>query len=427
MNTHESSGHEPHDAATGPTTYWAAHDPDRLFAGAAKVVCPFPRAVGRKHRTSDEVRPALDGPVHLSLVDPRDLWSSQGWVLRQHVDYYTTGEWERSGRTSADQGKASNLYPVVVIDHLGRQVIKAGHHRATAALLEGRPLLARVFPSKPDAAVAVLPHLLLGRSSRIPHVRCRYVNDVVDVIRGGQVALISEPGLATVAVLSLAPDLPAHRLPEGPPRPLDPMASRAIAWATGQRPVDVTGGFQLCTTCSGLRACPCPIRGYCEDHCGCEGIIPPPDESSDARERSLRCHLCQICGLEVVQGHSKYRFVICQRCRPQAHEFNRSVGRKVILQGIHSLVNGGPLLKGDPDGHREAEIVGFTHDLNTMFSGITAFGDWSDAMLVDRLRRLGFESDRVIPLEDYLGACTAAGITRADGWQSLRAHLLRDR
>ncbi|MFZ4434776.1 MAG: hypothetical protein ACOYOQ_16415 [Microthrixaceae bacterium] len=345
-------------------------------------------------------------------------------MLRQHVEYYTTGEWERTGRTSADQDKASNLYPVVVIDHLGRHVIKAGHHRATAALLEGRPLLARVFPSKPDTAVAVLPHLLVGRSSRIPHVFCRDASDALDVVRSGRVALINEPGIATVAALTLSPDLPPHRLPEGPSGPMD---SVTIAWATGQRPVDVTGGFQLCTTCSGLRACPCPIRGYCEDHCRCEGVIPPPDETLEDREHSLRCHLCQICGLEVVQGHIKYRFVVCERCRPEVHVFNRSVGRKVILQGVHSLVNGGPLLQGDPDGHSEAEIVGFTRDLNTMFSAITAFGDWADTMLVDRLRRLGFEPGRVIPLEEYLTACDTAGITRTDGWRALRAQLLGER
>jgi hypothetical protein len=35
------------------------------------------------------------------------------------------------------------------------------------ALLEGRPLLCRLFPSRPDTAIALLPHLLVDLRDRM--------------------------------------------------------------------------------------------------------------------------------------------------------------------------------------------------------------------------------------------------------------------
>lgn len=185
-----------------------AGDLDAAFPGqAVKTVCPFPRAGHLRNGPTPHQRftpELMAGPVHLSEVDPCTLWSSQGWVVREHAAYYLTGAWERRGVTSADRSSASNRWPVVVIDHLERPVIVAGHHRSLAALLQGRPLVARVFPSEPDQAVALLPLLLVGETSRLPHVRCCTVGEAVDVVRRGERALCPDPVVARVALNALS-------------------------------------------------------------------------------------------------------------------------------------------------------------------------------------------------------------------------------
>jgi len=104
----------------------------------------------------DAVIGLLSRSVDLIEVDPRTLFANQTWVLLQHARYYTTGEWERTGLTSADQHQEVNQFPVVMPNHGGQRVIVAGHHRATAALVEGRPLLVRTAARTTRAAVSPL-------------------------------------------------------------------------------------------------------------------------------------------------------------------------------------------------------------------------------------------------------------------------------
>ncbi len=408
-----------------PHQLWGVGELVALFGDASKVVCPFPRAGTLKHPQPDQVPADLDGPTFLTLIDPRDLWASQGWVLREHAEYYKTGRWELTGRTSADQDTPSNWYPLVVADHLGRKVIRAGHHRATVALIEGRPLLARVFPDTPDQAIAVLPRLLWGWTSRLPNLRCRTAGEAVSAVREGRTALCKDADVASLAAIALCVNIHPRRLPNSGADDVSPPIDRTIAWVGSDNPRDVTGGYGLCTTCGGLRATPCPISGGCEDHCSCEGLAFPDDETGEQRERRLTCQLCRICGLAVAHGHGRWRLTICQSCLPQAREFNRRAGRTVIPPGIHSIVNGGPSLEVQDDTTEE-QYASFANGMNQMFAQVSAFDEWGEAMLVDRFRRLGLEPGRVVPLEDYLARCRSAGITADDGWHLLRSHLLGD-
>ena len=138
---------------------WGCGDPDRLFGAHPRASAPWPRAPRRKHQPAVDlgaVAALVQSPVALRDVDPRGLWSGQPWVLREHVSYYRTGRWERTGETSADRFSELNQYPVVFDDHRGRPVIVAGHHRATAALLAGRPLTVRVPATDGRSAITPL-------------------------------------------------------------------------------------------------------------------------------------------------------------------------------------------------------------------------------------------------------------------------------
>jgi hypothetical protein len=141
---------------------------DAAFGDGSHTTPPWRRAARSKRERlfdADTVRRVLDGPIRLEELDPTELACTQPWVLRHHVTYYLGDMWERTGRTSADMHDISNRFPLVWIAERGMPVILAGHHRSMAALLHGRPLLARVArpadvpppPSRRD--VAVTPRL----------------------------------------------------------------------------------------------------------------------------------------------------------------------------------------------------------------------------------------------------------------------------
>lgn len=172
---------------------WGCRNLDLLFTGHDQIVAPWPRLPARKDgpKTPSAAHLFVRPPT-LNRVDPRVLWSTQPWVLRHHVAYYLTGEWERTGRTSADQHRIANRYPLVVADSDGRLAILGGHHRAAAAILEGRDLWVRAVEA--DAPVAVLPHL--------------WINDPLS--EGGLIDIdaavheVNDGGVAVLASASLA-------------------------------------------------------------------------------------------------------------------------------------------------------------------------------------------------------------------------------
>ncbi|MEP7115674.1 MAG: hypothetical protein ABI862_20585 [Ilumatobacteraceae bacterium] len=126
---------------------WGCGDIDRLFGTADRTVTPWPRGGKLKYGENfdrNAVTALLASPVGLIDIDPREVWCSQPWLLREHVDYYRTGRWELSGRTSADQFAEHNRFPIIVRDYHDRLLVVAGHHRTAAALIEGRQVRARV-------------------------------------------------------------------------------------------------------------------------------------------------------------------------------------------------------------------------------------------------------------------------------------------
>jgi len=178
-----------------PSRMYGCDDLDAVFGDTDMALCPWERA-GRLKKgdpiLESNTDAVLDSPIWLSLVDPRRLWASQPWVLRTHAAYYRTGEWERTGVTSADRHVEANRFPVIVPDRLDRLIIRTGHHRALAALIEGRPLLCRLATAPPDGAVAITPRLLVGAHSRLPHVTAPNSGSAVRHIESGTAVLCDE-------------------------------------------------------------------------------------------------------------------------------------------------------------------------------------------------------------------------------------------
>jgi hypothetical protein len=139
---------------------------------------PFPSASRLKGEPAfdrEAVNQALAGPVRLSNFDPRTLHASQPGVTREGVDYYLeeTGlnGFRATGRTFADQDQAGNRYPVVYRNpRSGQLVILSGHHRATAALVQARPL----------EAIYVDPRITVIRNGRRRRETVHERYDVVD-------------------------------------------------------------------------------------------------------------------------------------------------------------------------------------------------------------------------------------------------------
>ncbi len=120
--------------------------------GETKVTAPFPSAGRRKDRKDydqGKVTEALNKPAALEEIDTRGLKASQPWVTGGGVSHYMGAggaEYDRTGVTYADQANPGNKYPVIYHrrnspeESTSARIILSGHHRATAAHLQGKPL-----------------------------------------------------------------------------------------------------------------------------------------------------------------------------------------------------------------------------------------------------------------------------------------------
>ena len=80
--------------------------------------------------------------VPLQEIDPRGLMATQQFVTHGGMYHYLN---DTTGSLYADQFQASNQFPAIFEDaDTGERRILTGHHRATAALIQGNPVLARL-------------------------------------------------------------------------------------------------------------------------------------------------------------------------------------------------------------------------------------------------------------------------------------------
>lgn len=123
---------------------------DEYFQGSSTRPTPWPSAPQKKTQhlwDKDAVSAMLKNPSHpLEDVDPRELQSSQPSIVRSGAQHYMAGgDHHKTGKTFEASQNEGNKHPVVFHDNdTGKKTILSGHHRAFAALAEGRPLRAKV-------------------------------------------------------------------------------------------------------------------------------------------------------------------------------------------------------------------------------------------------------------------------------------------
>lgn len=128
---------------------WGAGHESALFGDGPLTSGPWQQAGRRKDlRDFDPalVQAVVNAPEHHHMqdVDPRILRATQGSLIRPGLRHYLGDRYERTGETYADMHLAGNRRPIVYRREDGQHLILSGHHRAAAALLQGRPLQAVV-------------------------------------------------------------------------------------------------------------------------------------------------------------------------------------------------------------------------------------------------------------------------------------------
>lgn len=121
----------------------------REHGTAPSTGVPFPKQARTSNRLAYFNQEAINQGVserHLAELDPRSLMAGQPSITRAGMEYYMGDNYEKTGRTFADHG-AGNQIPVIYESRhpdfgWPERTILSGHHRATAALLRGSPLLA---------------------------------------------------------------------------------------------------------------------------------------------------------------------------------------------------------------------------------------------------------------------------------------------
>jgi len=119
------------------------HDLNILFPDEAPTTStPWGQATRSTKRHDYEKQKVLDAIKSPSMqdVDPRDLKATQGQITRAGVKHYM----ENPGKVYADQHLAGNEHPVVYRRDDGTNLLLSGHHRAAAAMLQGRQFQANV-------------------------------------------------------------------------------------------------------------------------------------------------------------------------------------------------------------------------------------------------------------------------------------------
>lgn len=168
---------------------------------------------------------------------------------------------------------------------------------------------------------------------------------------------------------------------------------------------------EICTTCFHLVA-------PCEEPCACTPRVPAADPR--VAEARIRCVPCLVCGLVIVRGHTRWCQRVCRPCREVAQRLNAVVGRCVVPIGVHSIVNGAALRRGQAaEAEGDGAVDRFVAAMSDQVVTISRVYEFGAQLLESRISRLGLGLELTVGWERYLQACVDVGVTAEGAWDAL--------
>jgi hypothetical protein len=195
---------KPADLDTPAARLYGSGDIDAVFNGAEITTVPFRSASRRKDEPlfdREVVEAKLAEPTRLREIDPRTLHGIQRQVTRDGVQYYLGDEYRQTGLTYADRDQPSNKHPIAYRNPRTDQwVLLAGHHRATADLILGRPTEAIVIPNR---TIVVEPEFAVVGDATVP-LMYRDISNLLAVDESNDAALTVEQAIEAISALTPA-------------------------------------------------------------------------------------------------------------------------------------------------------------------------------------------------------------------------------
>ena len=188
------------------------------FGGGERLVTPWrpARREKRQRLVEPTVIDAVSVPARSSLRSTRASFVARS---RSWLPNTSAGTCRASGSALARR-RGSREGPQPLSAHLagpvGRPRHPGRHHRAIAALIEGRPLRVRTLRPADATPTAVLPRLLVAAGDPVsfPHTGVDDPATVAALVNSGTTAVVPTMELAAEALelLGLAPELIEDRL-----------------------------------------------------------------------------------------------------------------------------------------------------------------------------------------------------------------------
>ena len=184
--------------------------------------------------------------------------------------------------------------------------------------------------------------------------------------------------------------------------------------------VIVHGDLIVCGRCGEVKG---PVPGAdAVQLCGCASQEQYRAQPRRGRDFPKWLELCKCCGLRTVSSGSRWSHFHCGRCRPRVAALNDFLGRCVVPQGRHSLMNGVGLK--EPVGQHPVVYTAFADQLHAFLLSAADLQAWGARVVLDQLVALRFDPGADVSLDAYLGEAEGAGLRCEDSFVALVQEVL---
>jgi hypothetical protein len=189
---------------------------------------------------------------------------------------------------------------------------------------------------------------------------------------------------------------------------------RPVPGAPAPEFIEEAGELHICGHCFQLRWPRVPEEQHLSVWCACDQASqdrPPPTDG----DLASNYRLCWGCGIEVIEGNSKWSVLVCEFCKSGLDYVNAD-GRIVAPIGPHSVQHG-ISLSGGP--HPPEVFEAFTERLNAFMRCLSGAYLHARFHTAELCRHFGLFGQQVINLDSYLAAAKQLDVDKFDGLRSL--------